>query len=149
MPAIIRYPGMVPQNQVRDQICIEMDWFATVSELTGTSTSKLNIDGKSLMPVITNADESSQHDVLYWQHGSYDDEKAQWVVRQDQWKLIGNAKERKREGVITEDKLFLINLDEDISESKNMIDQYPDQAQKLKELHDKWIKEVQKEAGVL
>ena len=139
----------MPQNQVRDQVCIEMDWFATVSELTGASVSKLKIDGKSLMPVITNANASSRHDVLYWQHGSYDDEKAQWVVRQDEWKLIGNAKERTKEGVITEDKLFLINLKEDISESKNMIDKYPDQAQKLKKLHDKWIKEVQKEAGVL
>jgi hypothetical protein len=70
-------------------------------------------------------------------------------VRQDAWKLIGNAKERTREGMIIEDKLFLINLKKDISEKQNMIDQYPDQAKKLKKLHDKWIKEVQKEAGIL
>ncbi len=60
VPAIIRYPGVVPENQVRDQVCIEMDWFATIADLTdaeiddnginGNEKDGLGIDGKSLMP---------------------------------------------------------------------------------------------------
>jgi len=148
VPAIIRYPKEVEQNAVRDQACIEMDWFATIADLTNTDVSELNIDGKSLIPVIRN-NAPSQHEVLYWQHGSYDDNRAQWVVRKDDWKLIGNAKERTREGIITEDKLFLVNLKEDISEKKNMISDYPEEAEKLKALHDQWIQKVQREAGAL
>jgi arylsulfatase A-like enzyme len=67
VPAIIRYPGVIPENQVRDQLCMEMDWFATVAELTGTDISKMNIDGKSIMPVVKD-NAKSKHDVVYWQH---------------------------------------------------------------------------------
>jgi len=145
VPAIIRFPGVVPRSQVRDQMCIEMDWFATIAELTGTDISALDIDGKSLLPVLRSSTSGSQHDILYWQHGSYDDNEAQWVVRKGDWKLIGNAKERIREGVIVEDKLFLSNLKIDITEKENLAENFPEQTGMLKELHDEWIREVQQE----
>jgi len=144
VPAIFRYPEIIPANQVCDQLCMEMDWFATVAEITGADISELNIDGKNLLPIITD-NAKSQHNVVHWQHGSYDDNKAQWVVRQGDWKLIGNAKERKKEGIITEDKLFLSNLKMDISENENLAEKYPEEVKRLKTLHDKWIKNVKKE----
>ena len=147
VPAIIRYPGVVPKNEVRDQICMEMDWFATIAELTETDISKMDIDGKSIMPVVKNNSAKSQHDVLYWQHGSYDDNIAQWGVRKDDWKLIGNAKERVKKGVIVEDKLFLSNIKMDISEKENLAEKYPNEVKRLKTLHDEWIKGVRKEMG--
>lgn len=145
VPAIIRYPGVIPKNEVREQICMEMDWFATIAELTGSDISKLDIDGKSLMPVIEKNSAPSQHDVLYWQHGSYDDNIAQWVVRKGDWKLIGNPKERIKGQEPIKDKLFLANLKMDISETENLIDKYPEEAEKLKVLHDSWLKQVRKE----
>jgi arylsulfatase A-like enzyme len=147
VPAIIRYPGVVPENQVRNQLCMEMDWFATIAELTGTDISKMNIDGKSIMPVVKSNTAKSQHDVVYWQHGSYDDNIAQWVVRKGDWKLIGNAKERVKEGEIIEDKLFLSNLKMDISEKGNLAKKYPEEVERLKALHDEWIEKVKNEMG--
>ena len=97
------------------------------------------------MPVIKSDKEKSQHDVLYWQHGSYDDNIAQWVVRKGDWKLIGNAKERVREGAIVEDKLFLSNLRIDITEKDNLAEKFPEETRMLKALHDEWIKEILKE----
>ena len=145
VPAIIRYPGIVPENQVRNQMCIEMDWFATIAELTRTEISDLNIDGKSLMPIIKDPGSESQHEVLFWQHGNFDDNKAQWVVRKGSWKLIGNATEHVREQVIREDKLFLANLEIDITEKTNLAEKYPEETKELKALHDQWIKKVQEE----
>jgi len=107
----------------------------------------MDIDGKSIMPVVKNNSAKSQHDVLYWQHGSYDDNIAQWVVRKDDWKLIGNAKERVKKGVIVEDKLFLSNIKMDISEKENLAEKYPNEVKRLKTLHDEWIKGVRKEMG--
>jgi arylsulfatase A-like enzyme len=146
VPAIIRYPGVVPKNIVRDQICMEMDWFATIAELTGTDISEMNIDGKSIMPVVQD-NAKSPHEVIYWQHGSYDDNIAQWVVRKGDWKLLGNAKERLKEGDLIEDKLFLSNLKMDISEKENLAKKYPEEVKNLKALHDEWIKGVIKEMG--
>jgi arylsulfatase A-like enzyme len=122
-----------------------MDWFATIAELTGTNISNINIDGKSLMPVIKKSSAPSQHEVSYWQHGSYDDNIAQWVVRKGDWKLIGNPRERIKNQEPIKDKLFLANLKMDISETENLIEKYPEEANKLNALHDSWLKEVKNE----
>lgn len=145
VPAIIRYPGVVPAGQVRDQICMEMDWFATIAELTGVDISKLDIDGKSIMPIVKNSEASTQHEVSYWQHGGYDDNIAQWVVRKGDWKLIGNPKERIKDKEPLTDKLFLANLNMDISETNNLIGKYPGEAKELELLHNEWLKKVKGE----
>ena len=145
VPAIIRFPGVVPENQVRHQMCIEMDWFATIAELTGTDIAKLNVDGKSLMPVIQSVNAPSQHKQLFWQHGSYNDKLAQWVVREGDWKLIGNPSDPTMLPDKLEDELFLTNLAMDISEKENLIEKFPDQAKRLQSIHDDWLKKVRKE----
>src|SRR5690606_8847288 len=92
VPAIIRYPGVIPANEVRDQLSMEMDWFATIAELTNSKVSD-NLDGKSLMPIIKDNNRESEHGVVHWQFGNYDDKTAQWAVRKGPWKLIGNVNE--------------------------------------------------------
>ena len=146
VPAIIRYPDVIPANEVRDQACIEMDWFSTIAELTGATAKGAVLDGKSLMPVITDNKSPSQHKALYWQYGSYNDERGQWAVREGPWKLIGNARDPSITGTpIPVDKLFLANLEMDISEQKNLAAAYPAELKRLKMLHALWIKNIQKE----
>ncbi len=145
VPAIIRYPGVVPANEVRDQACIEMDWYSTIAELTSSKISE-HIDGKSLMPVVLNEKAPSQHEVIYWQYGNYDDGVAQWAVRKGPWKLIGNPNEPLSSGGKMDlDKLFLANLDEDISEKKNLADSNPEKIKELMSLHQDWLKSIQSE----
>jgi arylsulfatase A-like enzyme len=145
VPAIITYPGVIPANQVRDQACMEMDWFTTIAELTGSKVSE-RVDGKSLMPVIKNGNSTSQHDILYWQYGNYDDSSAQWAVRKDNWKLIGNGNEPSTDGSKIEvDKIYLVDLDKDISEKKNLADDNPKKLKELMKLHESWLKSVRSE----
>nr|WP_321412687.1 hypothetical protein [uncultured Allomuricauda sp.] len=40
---------------------------------------------------------------------------------------------------------FLVNLDEDISEEKNVTEETPEKLNKLLQLHKDWLKSVQKE----
>lgn len=145
VPAIIRYPGVIPADQIRDQACMEMDWFSTIAELTGSKISE-KIDGKSLMPVVLDEKASSPHNVIYWQYGNYDDDIAQWAVRKGPWKLIGNPNEPSSNGEpIVLDKLFLANLEQDISEKNNLAETHPKQLKELLKLHQSWIKSVQSE----
>jgi len=146
VPAMIRFPGVVPANEVRDQACIAMDWFSTIDELTGKKKEDRNIDGKSLMPLLKNNSLPSPHELLFWQVGNYDDQKAQWAVRKGPWKLIGNVQEDM--GTIPlgeEDNLFLVNLEKDISESRNILKEHPEKFKELKALHDTWLKGVREE----
>ena len=122
-----------------------MDWYSTIAELTSSKISE-HIDGKSLMPVVLNEKAPSQHEVIYWQYGNYDDGVAQWAVRQGPWKLIGNPNEPLSSGGNMDlDKLFLANLDEDISEKKNLADSNPEKMKELLSLHQDWLKSIQSE----
>lgn len=145
VPAIIRYPGKIPGDQVRDQVAITMDWYSTIGELTN-SDIKDRMDGKSLMPVILDAKSESPHEVLHWQFGSYDDKTAQWAVRKGPWKLIGNVNEPAGAGMkIDLANLFLVNLADDIAEKNNLAESNPKKLQELLSLHKSWLKSVKSE----
>jgi arylsulfatase A-like enzyme len=145
VPAIIRFPGVIPANEVRGQACIEMDWFSTIAELTQSKVTE-KVDGKSLMPVILDNKSKSQHNIFHWQTGNYDDNKAQWVVRKGPWKLIGNGREPSPTGEkINVDPLFLVNLDKDVAEQKNLASSNPQKLNELLELHKSWLKSVRSE----
>ncbi len=145
VPAIIRYPGVIPADQVREQLAMEMDWFATVAELTH-SKGVDKIDGASLMPVILDDKKESPHKVVHWQFGDYDDQTAQWAVRKGPWKLIGNVQEPLGRGEKSNlEKLFLINLDKDISEKNNLSETDPEKLDELLRLHKTWIRSVRSE----
>lgn len=145
VPAIIRYPGVVPADQVRDQVVMEMDWFSTIGELTNSKVAG-DLDGKSLMPIILDDKKESLHEVVHWQFGNYDDVSAQWAVRRGPWKLIGNVNEPSGSGPkINLEKLFLVNLDNDISEKSNLAKSNPKKMNELLQLHNSWIKSVRSE----
>lgn len=145
VPAIIRYPGIIPANIVRDQLVMQMDWFSTIAELTHSKVTE-KVDGKSLMPVILDDKKESLHEVVHWQFGSYDDNTAQWAVRKGPWKLIGNVNEPMGQAKKMDlEKLFLVNLDNDISERKNLADTDPKKLKELLQLHESWLKSVKAE----
>jgi len=134
VPAIISWQGHLPEGQVRGQVAMNIDWFATIADLCRIDMTGSDIDGKSLLPVIKSSQAASPHDVLYFDAGN------QWAVRKGDWKLIGNPQDPVNpKSITTSDSLFLSNLKTDICESKNLIDQYPQIAEELRKLHDSYI----------
>lgn len=122
-----------------------MDWFSTIAALTGSEVSE-KVDGKNLMPIIQDANAESQHQTVNWQLGGYDDETAQWAVRKGPWKLIGNVREpRGKEEPVDLPELFLVNLEEDISEQKNLAESQPKKLDELLGLHKNWLNSVNSE----
>ena len=122
-----------------------MDWFPTIAELTDSKILDNSIEGKSMMPVIKDVNAPSQHEVLHWQVGSYDDQKSQWAVRKGDWKLIANGKDPvAKKKLKKEDVMFLVNLKDDIGEQKNLAIQFPDKVLELKKLHSEWLEGVNK-----
>lgn len=150
VPAIISYPNRIPKGQVRDQVTSGMDWFPTIAEITGAEYNKTGIEGKSLMPVITNPQSPSQHSELHWQTGSYDDHSSGWAVRKGDWKLLGNPRdsdpawdpEKTGEDFKGKDRLFLVNVVKDVSERNNLAEENPDKLEELHTLHKKWLENV-------
>ncbi|WP_181308606.1 sulfatase [Rufibacter sp. XAAS-G3-1] len=147
VPAIIRYPRKIPAGEVRGQLATQMDWFPTIAELTGARATE-KIDGKSLMPVIKKKKKKTLHDVVHWQIGTYKSDESQWAVRKGPWKLIGNVTEPTRGRTEELPKLFLVNVEGDVSEKQNVAAENPDKVKELLELHQAWIKQVRAEMKI-
>jgi hypothetical protein len=62
-----------------------------------------------------------------------------WAVRQGDWKLIRDKRNKK---IMTEDELFLGNLSDPVPEGKNYVEERPDLVDSLTRLHEAWAKEV-------
>lgn len=141
LPAIVSWPGHLPQNQSRPQLAHGCDWLPTTADLCGVKLLNPDIDGKSLVGVLKSADAKSPHDVLYFQVG--DGPNAQWAVRDGQWKLIGNAWDTTKNANGRERiKLFLSNLAKDIGEKQNFAPEDPDVVERLGALHQQWLHKV-------
>lgn len=149
VPAIIRYPGVIPAGEVRDQLTLSQDWIATVAELTGAKAPR-DIEGRSLMPIIKNPRQETPHKQVHWQVGNYRAEDSQWAIRQGPWKLIGNVQEPMAPGETRTElpELFLANLDQDVSEKENLADKHPEKVKELFEKHQAWLKKVRKEMDI-
>lgn len=141
VPAIISWPGHLPEGEVRDQLAMNVDWFPTLMELCGLPTTDLEVDGKSLLPVIRN-NATTPHEALHFDSGP------QWAVRKGDWKLIANPVDifpnDKREKLPEE--LFLVNLRTDLSEQANVAGRYPDKMQELLQARKEYLETIE-EAG--
>lgn len=130
VPAIISWPGKLPEGEVRDQTAMNVDWFPTIAELCGTPTDELDVDGRSLLPIIYDKHRPSPHKVLHF------DFLNQWAVRSGDWKLIANAVDVKENDYMKklDDKYYLVNLKDDPSEQTNLMDRHPEKGEELLEL---------------
>ncbi len=136
VPAIVSWPGRLPEGEVRGQIGHGCDWLPTLAELCGVEPYGPPLDGKSLLGVIGSSSAASPHGVLHWQISN--GEKAQWAVRLGDWKLIGNPNDPTKEGPLP-DRLFLSNLAKDIGEANNVAQDFPDEVSRLEKLHQEWL----------
>ena len=143
VPAIISWPGQLPQNQVRGQMAFSVDWLPTLAELTRVPLPKRRIDGISLVPMIRSAKAKPPREVFHWQSGRGLGGKPQWAVRSGPWKLIGNPRDTGNQLPLTaRDQLFLANLEQDPGETQNLASQHAELTQQLHQLHEKWLKDV-------
>lgn len=136
MPAIISWPKRVRGGQVRDQLAVAMDLFATVAEITGSRLPPDHvIDGRSWMPFLLDPSKPG-HDVLYFE---WDGQQA---VRQGKWKVVRNGLMNMAQGRTTratgDDVVFLVDLSADPGEKVNVCQEHPDVAQQLLRLHAQW-----------
>jgi arylsulfatase A len=136
VPAIVAWPGRVPQGQVRGQVAHGCDWLPTLAEWCDVKlpADAAAIDGRSLAKVVASRDAPTPHDVLHWHMGQ------QWAVREGPWKLIGNANDTTNaESAKVKIPTFLSNVDADPGERSDQSSANPDVVRRLRQLHDEWL----------
>lgn len=132
LPAVISWPGKLPQGETRDQMIHSCDWLPTLAALCEVKLPEATLNGRSQVEVIKSKDAPSPHASLHWKVGN------QWAVRKGPWKLIHQANSANTEPALTkEDRpFFLANLEDDPGERKNLAKDNPKIVEELKALHD-------------
>ncbi|WP_430974165.1 sulfatase family protein [Sunxiuqinia rutila] len=133
VPAIISWPGHLPQNEERHQMAFNIDWLPTIAEYCGIKELPEGVEGHSLSRVIEKKKESP-HQLFFWKSGPG------WAVRKGDWKLIGYPQDPSNETKLDFDKdlLFLVNLKMDSTEMTNLATQYPEKVEELKSDYLNW-----------
>lgn len=144
VPAMISWPKKIPQNEVREQLATGMDWMPTIAHYTNSALLEDQIDGKNIAKIIEKPSAKSPHKVVHWQTGSPGASNTRWAIRKGDWKLMGNPFDSKYNKKLTgPDSLFLVNLAEDIGESKNLRTTYPDKFEELYNAHQAWLETIE------
>ena len=116
-----------------------VDFYPTFLEVAGIKNPSENIvDGVSIVPLITKK-QTPVREALYWHYIS---ETGKWkprmasAVRKGDYKLIEFYQDKRLE---------LYNLKNDPSEKTNLAETTPDKVKELKQMLDKWKRDVNAE----
>ena len=118
VPAIVRWPGVVPANRLTQQMAITMDWTATIVAAAKAEAS--SFDGIDLLPVIKGASGVSDR-TFFWRIYARD------AVRDGNWKYVRDGEVRK---------LFDLSLDQ--HEQADFSDKHPEILQRLMSQFNNW-----------
>ena len=82
VPAIVRWPGIIPDHRTTSQAAITMDWTATFLAVTGAKASpEYPLDGTNLIGVCT-GEQAPFERTLFWRNNAYD------AARMGNWKYL-------------------------------------------------------------
>ncbi len=63
-----------------------------------------------------------------------------WAARKGKWKLLGNPDDKSNKGELTkDDALFLVDLESDPGEMKNIAKLYPEKVEELNKQYQQWL----------
>jgi len=130
IPFCVQWKGVIPPGQTLDSPINTLDVLPTViSAAKGKIQKSWKLDGVNLLPYLTKGQKQLSDRYLYWRflHG--------WAIRDNTWKLVkpwgGRDWDANR-------KPELYRIASDIGEKKNVINEYPDVAERLQKAWDSW-----------
>jgi arylsulfatase A-like enzyme len=121
VPAIVRWPGVVPAGTVTEQAALTMDWTATILAAAGVQADSTRpLDGENLLPVLTREREPYER-ALFWRT------RTRAAARIGRWKYL-------QEG----DAEHLYDLGVDLGEKTDLKDREPAAFADAKRRHAEW-----------
>ncbi len=148
IPCIMKWTNTISPGFVNKELSTTMDLLPTITFLAGSKEPHDRvIDGKNIWPII-NEKRQTDYEAFFYHRGV-----ALEAVRSGKWKLHFPHQYRHIAGTPGTDGksggqidatigLSLYNLDDDVSESINLVSKYPDIVERLTKLGDIHIEEL-------
>jgi arylsulfatase A-like enzyme len=124
VPAIVRWPGVVPAGSVTDQAAVTMDWAATILAAAGVTASAARLDGENLLPVLAGEREAYDR-ALFWRT------RTRAAARLGRFKLLAEG-----------DSEALYDLEVDPGEKTDLKLREPARFAELKQRYAAWAAEM-------
>lgn len=138
VPAIIRWPGVIPPGQVSADMATTMDLYVTFIEAAGGQVpDERLIDGHNIMPFLRGNSNSPTDTYFYFDGGRL------WGVRQGPWKLhLASQRWSNAEAPVENRTWQLFHVGRDPSEHYDVSDEHPELVKRLKEKIKRFADEV-------
>lgn len=129
VPAVIRWPGILPKGTVNDAVFSVMDLFPTFARLTGTDIAEAKpLDGIDRSDALSGRGEKWRGAPLIFTSNSPIYNRFMHGIRDDNWKLVQTIDHQRRS---TEVETLLFNLATDSFESASVAAEYPEVVARL------------------
>src|SRR5262245_1866816 len=150
-PFLVQWPAKLPAGKVYDKPVIQLDIHPTALAAAGApAPAGAKLDGVNLLPYLTGKAKGSPHAVLYWRFNFPPNPKRtdlhKWAIREGDWKLFTDHG-RDKDGKRVPGGVKLVNLAEDVSESKDLSKEYPEKVKALQAAWKKWNAELAPPGG--
>lgn len=129
VPAIMRWPGVIPPRQVSSQVGITMDFSATILAVTGADLPTGYVpEGMNLLPIVSGRSPEVER-TLFWRSTQGT------AVRNGDMKLVMTGPRAS----------FLFNVREDPGERNDLTNRGQAEVRRLRGLLDTWVEDVNAE----
>ena len=125
VPFIIKWPNEIKAGAVCKDLAATIDILPTLAGITGAKLPEMNLDGSTILDLCkSTGNATTPHDYFFMVY------KGQ-AVRNGDWKYHKKRTFTVNKNTTTDENPALYNLKEDVGETKNIINEYPEIAQKL------------------
>lgn len=126
-PFIVKWPGVIKPSTITNHVSAFWDVLPTLADIVGYKKIG-KIDGISFLPTLKGDRNQKVHEFLYWE---FVEQGGKQAVRKGDWKAV-------KLNVRSESKttIELYNLKLDISEKKNLANQFPEIVKEMLEVMD-------------
>ncbi|MBL4884311.1 MAG: arylsulfatase [Planctomycetaceae bacterium] len=136
VPFFVYWKGHVKAGQDVHQIAAHIDLFPTLADLSGAKIPPGQVEGRSLLPLISNPNEKNWQDRFLFTH------VARWKTGEEpnesQWKNFAIRNQRYR--FVKNNALF--DMQQDPGQKVNVIDQHPELVKQMRDVYDQWWKQT-------
>ncbi len=133
VPAIARWPGVIPSGKVSSQICVTFDFTKSIVAAAGAHASDATpLEGIDIIRHVAEG-RSDRERLLFWRKPRGD---TVWMAaREGKWKYVA-----RRKGERFEEHLF--DIDADVAEKHDLKDRFPQRLERLRAAYRQWEKRV-------
>lgn len=142
-PLWLHWPAGLEKGYARDELSEHIDVMPTILDACDVAPSNVQLDGRSVLPLLQGKDvDWSDRTLAIQSHrGDVPLRYHNFMIRDSQWKLV-HPSGFGGGGFRGEPDFQLYDITRDPDESRNLAEQEPQVVQRLKEAYDRWFDDV-------